>query len=174
MKKISILCLAAMVLLTVLTGCTNNDMQSLRVGLGIDTAIKTTDATEEKNGSAQFTLTSASVLVDENGRIIKCFVDTADYTVSYTADGEAIEGTSLQTKYQQGDAYGMKAYGGAKKEWYEQADAFCAVVIGKTLNEVKSLVSEDGKGTDAVIQAGCTISVSEFVRAIEKAVNNAR
>lgn len=174
MKKISILCLLTLILLMALTGCANDGTENLKVGLGIDTVVKTTDATEEKNGNVEFTLTSASVIIDENGRIVKCSVDTADYTVAYTAEGKAAESGSLQTKYQQGDSYGMKIYGGAKKEWYEQADAFCAVAVGKTLDEIKALVADNGKGTDAVIQAGCTISVSEFVRAIETAVQNAK
>ena len=174
MKKISMICLTVFLFVTLFTGCMNNESQSLKVGLGIDTTIKTTDATEEKNGSGQVTVTSATVVIDGNGKIIKCFVDAAEYSVSYTTEGKAVAGELPETKYQQGDAYGMKAYGGAKKEWYEQADAFCAAVVGKTLDEVKTLVADNGKGTDAVIQAGCTISVSEFVKAIENAVQNAK
>ena len=54
------------------------------------------------------------------------------------------------------------------------ADAFKNVVIGKTVEQVKALVAEAGKGTDEVINAGCTIAISDFVSAIEKAVNNAK
>ena len=38
--------------------------------------------------------------------------------------------------------------------------------LGKTLDEVKALVAEGGKGNDAVISAGCTITVSEFANAV--------
>jgi hypothetical protein len=67
----------------------------------------------------------------------------------------------------------MVAYGGAVQEWYKQADAFETVVCGKTLDEVKALVAGENKGTEEVINAGCTIMVHEFVQAIEKAYNNA-
>ncbi|MBQ2806902.1 MAG: hypothetical protein IJF08_07620, partial [Clostridia bacterium] len=59
------------------------------------------------------------------------------------------------------------------KEWFEQADAFMALVKGKTLAEVKALVAEGNKGNDEVMNAGCTIMINEFVLAIEKAVGNA-
>lgn len=174
MKKISICCLAVAFLLMTLTGCGSMETQSLKIGQGIDTTVKITDATDEKNGSAKIAVTSASVIIDEQGRIVQCFLDAAEYTVSLDANGKAETGELPQTKYESGDAYGMKAYGGAQKEWYEQADAFCSVAVGKTRDELKALVASDGKGTDAVIRAGCTISVSEFIRAIEKAFQNAR
>ena len=67
----------------------------------------------------------------------------------------------------------MKTYGGALKEWYEEADVFGALAVGKTIEEVKAMVAENGKGNEEVIRAGCTISVSDFVKAIEKAVQSA-
>jgi hypothetical protein len=62
---------------------------------------------------------------------------------------------------------------GAKSEWYAQADAFMALVKGKTADEVKALVAEGDKGTEEVINAGCTIMINEFVQAIDKACKNA-
>ena len=90
-----------------------------------------------------------------------------------TADGKAVANESFQTKYELGDAYNMVAYGGAVKEWYAQADAFCALIVGKTAAEVKALVAGENKGTEEVINAGCTIMINDFVVAVEKAINNA-
>jgi len=45
---------------------------------------------------------------------------------------------------------------------------------GKTYEEVKALVGADNKGNDDVISAGCTITISDFIFAIEKAVKNAK
>ncbi len=157
------------------TDATDNgeDDVTLKLGLGVYATAKATDATEDKAGQGQATATLATVLVDADGKIVKAFIDCADNKVSYNADGTAVVADSFSTKYEQGDAYNMVAYGGAALEWYAQADAFCTLIAGKTIDEVKALLAEDGKGTDDVINAGCTITVSDFVYAVEKAVANA-
>ena len=153
-------------------GCGKKE-ETLKLGLGVHTTVSATDATADKNGAGEATMTVATVLVDENGKIVKCFIDCADNSVAYTADGKAVANASFATKYELGDAYNMVLYGKANREWYAQADAFCALVAGKTISEVKALVASDNKGTDEVINAGCTIYVSDFVLAIEKAVAGA-
>lgn len=135
--------------------------------------LATTDATEDKDGSGKVDITVAAVTVDAEGKIVACALDTASNTVSFTLDGKAVANEEFKTKYEMGADYNMVAYGGAAKEWFEQADAFEAVVAGKTLDEVKALVAEGNKGNDEVIAAGCTIMINEFVSAIEKAYNNA-
>ncbi len=150
-----------------------SDKKTLKLGLGVDVAVKATDATADKNGQGQATVTVAAVLVDEAGKIVEAFIDCADSTVEYTSGGKAVVKESFATKYEQGDAYGMVAYGGAKQEWYKQADAFCSLIVGKTAAEVKALVGAEQKGTQDVIDAGCTIVVADFARAVEKAVANA-
>ena len=128
---------------------------TLKLGLGVYTVVSSASNAEgEKNGQSKVTVNAAAVTVDENGKIVDCAFDAMDHTLSYTSEGKAIAAESFKTKYEQGDAYGMKAYGGAAKEWYEQANALRALVIGKTLDEVKALVAEDGRGTDEVVNAG--------------------
>lgn len=179
MKKIISLLLASLLVLTALafTGCNKpTDEETLKLGLGVYTSVSATSATEDKNGQGQATVTVAAVLLDKDGKIVKAFIDCADNNVGYTADGLAVANSSFTTKYEAGKNYGMTnpAYGGnSTKEWYEQADAFCSVIVGKTSAEVKALVAENSKGTDEVINAGCTITVSEFAKAVEKAINNA-
>ena len=177
MKKfIAIIMVATMVLsLFALVGCTEKK-ENLKLGLGVVTSVSATDATDEANGQGKATITAAAVLVDANGKIVKAFIDCADNTVEYTAEGTAVAATAFKTKYELGANYGMTnpAYGGtATKEWFEQADAFCGVIVGKTASEVKALVAADYKGTEEVVNAGCTIYVSDFALAVEKAINNA-
>ena len=69
---------------------------------------------------------------------------------------------------EQGDAYNMVAYGGAAKEWFEQADAFDAACAGKSAAEIAGLMGEDYKGNADVQAAGCTIYVSGLVAAASK------
>ncbi len=173
MKKLISVLLASVLLLTafVLTGC--EKASDLKLGLGVYTTVSATDASEDKAGQGQAATTAAAVLVDESGKIVRAFIDCADNKVGYTADGKAVSNESFTTKYEAGKEYNMVAYGGAVKEWYEQADAFCALIVGKTAAEVKALVAADNKGTEEVINAGCTVMIAEFVYAVEKAIANA-
>lgn len=147
---------------------------ALKFGAGVYVSTPVTaDATADKDGSGKIDVTVAAVSVDKDGKIVACALDTASNTVNFTADGKAVATAEFKTKYELGKDYNMVAYGGAVKEWYEQADAFETVVAGKTLAEVKALVADGNKGNDDVIAAGCTIMINEFVSAIEKAYNAA-
>lgn len=173
MKKIISLLTASILLLTVchISGCSSE--APLRFGLGVSAAASSTDASPAAPGRGQATLTAAAVLVDGDGRIVKAFLDTAENTVLFTEDGKADIRDSFETKHEAGSNYGMAAYSASGKEWYEQADIFCSLVIGKTADEVKALVAKDSRGTADVIRAGCTVAISDFAIAVEKAVANA-
>ena len=146
---------------------------TVKFGMGVFTTVSSaTDATEDKEGQGKVTITAAVLTVDAEGKVVACDIDTADLTVKYTFDGKAVANDGFKTKYEMGADYNMVAYGGAVKEWFEQVDAFETVVVGKTLNEIKALVAEGGKGGDSVVAAGCTIAVTDFVNAIEKAFAN--
>lgn len=173
MKKIFSILMIAVLLLSVLSlaGCGS---KTLKFGLGTvayTEDVKSVDGVA--NGAAGVVSTIAAVLVDNNGKIVKCEIDCADTTLNFNGKGEFIVISEFKTKKELGENYGMKK-AGAKKEWFEQADAFEGVVAGKTIDEVKALVANEGKGSDAVISAGCTIAIADFVAAIEKAVNNAK
>ena len=174
MKKLVSVLLVSLMILTAFafTGCSKSDAD-LRLGLGLYTTTAVTDATEDKDGQGQAAVTAAAVLVDADGKIVRAFIDCADNKVGYTAGGKAVANDSFTTKYEAGKEYNMVAYGGAVKEWYEQADAFCALIVGKTAAEVKALVTDAGTGTDDVINAGCTIAISEFAYAVDRAIANA-
>ena len=187
MKKFIAIIMASLMLLSlfIFAGCqtqengeneTNNNgnnTATLKLGLGLSIAGASSDATADAAGEDQLTVTAAVVLVDADGKIVKAFIDCADSTVTHTTDGKAVAVESFKTKYELGDSYNMVAYGQAKQEWYKQADAFCALLVGKTASEVKAMAAETGKGNDEVIGAGCTIYVSDFVKAVEKAMANA-
>ena len=174
MKKILTVLLATLMVVSLFAfvGCGNDAEATLKLGLGVSVSGSATDAADTA-GNDQLTVTAAAVLVDDAGKIVKAFIDCADSKVGHTADGKAVVTESFKTKYELGNGYNMVAYGGATKEWFEQADAFCALIVGKTAAEVKALVAEDAKGTADVQAAGCTIYVSDFAKAVEKAVANA-
>ena len=178
------LCLILAVSMLFVGGCGENKntastdggekVATLKFGSGVYVSQPAaTDATADKEGTGKVDVTVAAVTVDADGKIVACALDTASNTVKFTADGKAVANEEFKTKYEQGKEYNMVAYGGATKEWFEQVDAFEAVVAGKTLKEVKALVADENKGNDDVINAGCTIMIHEFVGAIEKAYNAA-
>ena len=175
MKKFICLTLCVLMALASMTSLVACSEKTVKLGLGLCVANPTaTNASEDGNGKAQATVTIAAVTLDATGKIVACQLDTVDTSVEYTLDGTSVlKADAIKTKYEMGTNYGMVAYGGSAKEWFEQADAFETVVAGKTIDEVKALVAEGGKGTEAVITAGCTIAVTDFVKAIEKAVANA-
>ena len=57
---------------------------------------------------------------------------------------------------------------GVVKEWNEQGAAFDAALVGKTGTEIAALESE-GYGVESVQTAGCTIAISDMVKAAVKA-----
>ena len=173
MKKLIALSLCVLMAVSVLFigGCSSS---AVKFGAGVYVgAPSAADATEDKDGSGKVDVTVAAVTVDKNGKIVSCDLDTASTTVTFTADGKAVAAEDLKTKRELGNDYNMVAFGGATKEWFEQADAFESVVIGKNLDEVKALVVDGYKGNDDVVKAGCTIGISDFVGAVEKAYNAA-
>lgn len=172
MKKTLVLAMCLILVMSALfVGCGSSE--TLKFGMGVYSSTPAVaDATADKEGTGKIDVTVAAVTVDANGKIVACALDTASNTVKFTNDGKAVAATEFKTKYELGKDYNMVKEG-AKKEWFEQADAFEALVAGKTLDEVKALVGEGNKGTDEVVNAGCTIMINEFVAAIEKAYNAA-
>ena len=53
-------------------------------------------------------------------------------------------------------------------QYYEQAAAFDAFVIGKTASEIGSMADAEGKGPADLQAAGCTIAITGFVKAASK------
>lgn len=174
MKKVLSIVLAAVLLLSVasLAGC--GAKETLKFGLGVhaySSGIASADA--DTNGKGEIVTTAAAVLLDKDGKIVKCAIDTMSNEIAFTSEGKFVVASEFKTKYEKGADYGMVAYAGVKKEWFEQVDAFKTLVVGKTLADVKALVAEGNKGTDEVVNAGCTIMISDFVLALEKAINAA-
>lgn len=175
MKKILSVVLAVVMLFAVvaLAGCSK--AETLKFGMGV---VASSSAKDAAGGSVSTTV--AAVLLDADSKIVAIDLDTADIAAVWNEEGKATATEDVRTKYEKGTDYNMAAYGskhdgsdGEVLEWYEQVDAFIATAKGKTLDEVKALMTEDGYTTGDLATAGCTIAVSDFVKALEKAVNNA-
>ena len=105
--------------------------------------------------------------------ITSCALDSLQGKVSFDASGVIVTDLTMpmQTKNQLGEAYGMKAYAGAKFEWNEQAANFSAYVTGKTAADVAGIAVSEGKPSDADLSATVTIAIGGFQQLIERALN---
>ena len=180
MKKVMGIALIVlmMVSLVALNGC-GAKTEELKFGFGVESVYgKSTSADGETNGSTEVDATAAAVLLDKDGKIVKCVIDAAQNKATFTSEGKAVANTEFKTKGEKGEEYGMAKYGqdlngdGIVKEWNEQVAIFISKIEGKTIEEVKAMVA-DGYGNADIQTAGCTIAVSDFVNAVEKAVANA-
>ena len=197
MKKVISIALVLVLALSVfaMVGCgkdkepvetpTENVAETLKFGMGVVASYgDKTDADGDTNGACEVNTTAVAVLLDKDSKIVDIDLDSVVASASWTSEGKAIAGEEIKTKYELGSDYGMTAainYGpqndpngdGKVLEWNDQADIFKATAVGKTLAEVKAFVAENGSTTGGLATAGCTINVSEFMAALEKAVANA-
>lgn len=152
------------------------------VKIAFATSVENTDATEEKEGSVEFEETIVAAVTDKDGKVVVAKTDCAQIKVTFDTKGVATVDTAaeIKTKLDLGKDYGMAAainYGpqndpngdGKVLEWNEQAAAFDAALVGKTASEFASLADADGKGTGDLATAGCTIGISDMIKAADKA-----
>lgn len=186
MKRILLPLLTALTILSPLTACTTGTPQTggnVTTGLGIVTKInKSKAATADAEGLAQVDSVIAAVTLDSNNKIVACSIDSAQTKIGFSTTGELTGDISadVKSKRELGEAYGMKKASGIGKEWYEQAAAFSQWTIGKTVEEVKGLKTK--KVDDAHPQvpdvpeltSSVTITVGDYIAAIEKAAANAK
>ena len=151
---------------------------TLKTGVAIlASAGESKPVTAEEIGEAKYDATIVAVTVDEGGIIQSCIIDSIGTSVLFDVSGQIVSDLTapIATKNELGEAYGMKAYAGAKYEWNEQAAALAAYAVGKTMEELRSgAVDETGHAVDADLATTATIYLGGYVEAIENAVFNAK
>ena len=179
MKKIIALILAIIVMnILFLSSCSNrgkgDDIKKEKQKIGIGVLVENDISESEDDGSSDSKIiyTVAAVIIDENKRVSEVMFDAAECSYSVSSKGKFSADSDFKTKRELGDSYIMSSENG-KLKWYQQADAYAKELKGKTLDEARATVAENGKGNDKLISAGCTISVSEFAKALELAFANA-
>ena len=152
---------------------------ALKTGLAVITSTsKSASVSDEAEGAAEYDVTLAAVLVDDEGIIRACRLDAIGATVNFDANGVITTdlASEVLTKNELGENYGMVAWGGAIAEWDAQAAALCEYAVGKTMDELKNgAVDETGYAPDGSdLSTSATIYLAGYVSAIEAAVNNAQ
>lgn len=161
----------------VTTEASGDEEAGVKTGLAVvSTLIKSKDA-KEKDGNAQVDSVAAAVVLDEDGKIVSCVLDTAQNMMAFTTEGKVNDplDKEFKTKKELKDEYGMKEVSSIGKEWYEQAQALEEYVIGKTAEEVLGIaVDERTVPTEEDLSSSVTIKIGDYVEAIVKAAQNAR
>ena len=140
----------------------------------VNSIASSTSATAEKAGNAQLD-SDIVALTTKDGKITSCYIDAVQVKIGFDATGTITTDltAAVQTKNELGENYGMKAWGGAKAEWNEQAAAFAAYVTGKTAEEVAGIaITETTKPADGTdLASSVTISIGGFQALIAKALS---
>ncbi len=147
-----------------------------KLGMGV-----VVDMNSSATGNAQVDATVATVVLDKDGKIVACRIDVAQNKFAIGTDAADKQ---FKTKMELGDDYNMAKYGqsmdwngdGVVKEWYDQAKAFEAYVVGMTAADVKAIKTQIVEGAgyviaadEALLSAGCTIQITDFVAAVAAA-----
>jgi len=170
MKKILILIAVAIM---TLSGCAPAAPAPVvsKVGTASVTTIGKRDATAEVPGRVQVNVTTATVVLDKDGKFVSVVFDVAQNEGTFGIDGVVIANTPVATKKEKGAAYNMKASSAIGKEWDEQIFALEAWMVGKTLAEVKALPVVEGRvkeGED--LRSSVSVRIVDYMAALEKAV----
>ena len=178
MKKILTLVLSLCMLLTMLTVFVACGEADYKLGMGVVVSMDSS-----KTGLAQVDATVAAVVTDAEGKIVMCRIDVAQNKFDLTKDFATEAAKTFKTKMELGDAYNMAAYGtpnvegGTVKEWYVQTKAFENYVVGMTAAEVAAIKTQVVNNhkiavDEALLNAGCTMQITEFMDAVVKACND--
>ena len=175
MKRIlAVLLCAVMVLAAV--ACAPAEKE-YKLGMGVVVSMDSS-----KTGNAQVDATVATVVTDADGKIVACRIDVAQNKMAVT-DGAVDTAKAFETKMELGTRYNMAAYGsdndgdGRVLEWDAQTKAFEQYVIGKTAAEVAAIELQEVNAHQiavdtALLTAGCTMQITDFMAAIVKACND--
>lgn len=135
---------------------------TLRLAVSAATGADSTDQ------APRYDIDLAAVTVDKSGKVTACRTDSLQAKMTVEEGLFSMASGDIATKRQMGDTYGMKKASSIKKEWYEQADAFDAYVVGKTADGLRGIKTNSEGKVDGI--SGCTIAVNGMLKTVIKAV----
>ena len=148
-----------------------------KLGLGIESSGEQSADAGAKDGIAQVYSYFTASTFGSDGKITSSVIDAAQNRVTFDKTGKITSDVKAEQKSKDelGDAYGMKKASKIGKEWNEEAAAFAKYVVGKTVDQVKGIaINSEGESTDKELTASVTISISDFMKILDKAAANAK
>lgn len=170
MKKIITAALVALLLVSI-SACA-----FAATGLGSYTKTTSTPATADAAASVSVNTTICAVTLDAEGKIVEI-----DFDVIQPKSNWETAVVETQTKLELKEGYNMKRVSAIGLEYYEQIANLEAWCVGKTVEEVLTMpIMDRGDGshthvpTDVDLAAGCSISLGDHFKALEKAAADAK
>jgi len=169
------------------TSTVSTETNIAKIGIGHITSIaKSTDLGTDKDGKdvlpvGQVDTVIVAAAFDKDGKVVKVTIDNAQTKVEFNKDLtlKSDPKAEYKTKVELKDAYGMIKASGIKKEWYQQAEALGNWMVGKTVDEIKGMKTKAKDESHPAVPdvpeltSSVTISVEDYIAALEEAYNNA-
>ena len=129
-------------------------------------------------GFVRFESNFGAMVLDGTGSIVGARFDATQNDIYFDNLG-ALHGPNddpTLTKVEKGNSYGMRRISSIGKEWFEQIAALEQWVLGKTPEEVASLLEGPGKidTSDVDLVASVTIDISDFVHIVQRNADRLR
>jgi uncharacterized protein YuzE len=191
MKKVLSILLVLMLSLAMLAGCSNSGKTQdeatptpppltgegiVKLGIGQVTSIAKSKSLEgDAAPVGQVDTVMAAVGFDKDGKVAKVTIDTAQTKVNFDTSLQVTSDLTAKykTKVELGDDYGMKKNSDIGKEWYEQIAELEKWMIGKTVDEIKSMKLKNGKPDIAELTSYVTVTVEDYINVVVEAYENA-
>lgn len=152
--------------------------EAVKTGLAVVTSVaKSKDATADAEGLGQSDSVIVAVTVDKDGKVVEAVIDTAQTKINFSAEGKVTSDLAAvyKSKQELKEEYGMNKASKIGKEWYEQANALADYFVGKTVEEIKAIPTDDaGVTTDADLVSSVSIKINGYKEAVELAIANAQ
>ena len=183
MKKVFALALAAAMALS-MVACSSAPAEpevTYKTGMGtvISVSPSNEDAANEKGASAQVNTSIVVATFDSNDKIVSVTIDVAQQKAAFDLEGQPAGEVDLRTKIEKQGDYGMLKASAIGKEYFEQIEALEAWMTGKTFNEVMTMPTYERDASHTAcpdvedLKASCTITVGDYLKALQKAYDNA-
>jgi len=129
----------------------------------------------DEDGLAESYVHFGALTFNTEGIVTSAIIDASQARVSFDAEGKITSDITVNplTKLELGDAYGMAIASEIGREWHEQADAYADFIVGKTQDEVVTLVNNDGKSADIDLFAHVTVTIDEMTKIVSKGYEDA-
>ena len=159
----------------IFTACSSGSASTGAVRQGLATVNRIDKSTDagDADGNAQTDTIIAAVNLDSSGKIVSVKIDSIQSKIAFTKEGKIASDPAalVKSKKELGDQYGMKAQSSLNKEWYEEIEALEKWLVGKTLSDITAMKITDGKADD--LKASVTITVTDYIEAVKKAIADA-
>ena len=186
MKKVFALALAAALALS-MVACGSSESAApaepevFKTGMGtvISASVANEDVENEKGASAQINTNIVVATFDKDGKVVSATIDVAQQKAAFDMDGKLAGEVDLRTKCEKGDDYGMRGVSAIGKEVNEQYAALAEYFVGKTVEEIKAMPTFERDANHTAVpdveelKSSVTITVADYVAALEEAYNTA-